>query len=236
MGKTAQELGQEILAHVAKGPWVANESYVRQLLDAGAALEEKDKDGNTPFLLAALHGLPIVAKVLFDRGADINVVNNHGDGVLHFTLPDPPQGDDRSREDFLPIADLALANGVKVDTVNRMGQTPLIVAAKEGLYHYVRDILSRNPDLDQVDWEKKNALQHAQGNENFRKSAELIQQTCADRDARREREAAAQAVAELRQEVQAIVGVMESGTKTTTAPNTARFSRHALKKGLPHGA
>lgn len=228
-GKTPQELGQELANHVAKGEYAIFIDHVKMLVEAGATLEERDAKGNTPLLSAALHGYPDVAEYLYKQGADINAVSPKGNGILHYTLPKP--GMDRGTDEFHPIADMALADGnFKVNQVNDMKQSPLTIAAKEHLRNYVQVLVDMGADLDQVDWEKKNALQHAQTGSNGEPTAKVIEKALADRETRCKMEAQQRAMDELRQEVSAIVGIVGKGSgQQHIAPATAKFKARKIE-------
>ena len=58
------------------------ENVAKVLIAAGADLNAKDKDGNTPLRWAALHDHGDVAKMLIDAGADINAKANNGRTAL----------------------------------------------------------------------------------------------------------------------------------------------------------
>jgi ankyrin repeat protein len=228
-GKTPQELGQELANHVAKGEYAIFIEHVKILVDAGATLEERDAKGNTPLLSAALHGYPDVAEFLYKRGADINAVSPKGNGILHYTLPHP--GMDRGSDEFHPIADMALSDkSFNVNVVNDMKQSGLTIAAKEHLRNYVQQLVDLGADLDQVDWEKKNALQHAQSGSNGEPTVKVLETALAERDVLRKMEAQQRAIEELRQEVSAIVGIVGKGSgQQHSAPATARFKARKIE-------
>ena len=52
------------------------------MLDGGADIDQKDSDGNTALIFAILNTHYDVAKLLIDRGADLNIVNKDGRGAL----------------------------------------------------------------------------------------------------------------------------------------------------------
>ncbi|MCJ7663890.1 MAG: ankyrin repeat domain-containing protein, partial [Desulfobacterales bacterium] len=59
---------------------------VRASLDQGANVNAKDEDksGYTALISAAMNGLTDVAKVLLDKGADVNIKDNYGGTALEY--------------------------------------------------------------------------------------------------------------------------------------------------------
>ena len=55
---------------------------VKQLLDQGVPVDEKDKEGNTALMKAILHGQTEVVKLLIDKGALFDAVDARGDSAL----------------------------------------------------------------------------------------------------------------------------------------------------------
>jgi len=60
-----------------------NVDVIRQHIEAGSDLNEKDAYGSTPLLIAATFGRADVAEALIEAGADLNVTNNDGATALH---------------------------------------------------------------------------------------------------------------------------------------------------------
>ncbi len=56
---------------------------------------------------------------------------------------------------------ILLGVGANVNTANNEGDTPLILAAREGLIKITRILLTRHPDLDHINTQKKTAEQEA---------------------------------------------------------------------------
>jgi ankyrin repeat protein len=53
------------------------------LIDAGANINAKNKDGSTALITTAAFGKTKVAEVLIKSGADLNITNNDGSTALH---------------------------------------------------------------------------------------------------------------------------------------------------------
>jgi CubicO group peptidase (beta-lactamase class C family) len=60
-----------------------NIEAVRQHIEAGSDLDEKDAWGSTPLIIAATFGRTEVAAALIDAGADLDLTNNDGAPALH---------------------------------------------------------------------------------------------------------------------------------------------------------
>ncbi|XP_059756740.1 fibronectin type 3 and ankyrin repeat domains protein 1 isoform X2 [Balaenoptera ricei] len=59
-----------------------NQKVASLLIDAGADVNMKDKDGKTPLMVAVLNNHEELVQLLLDRGADASVKNEFGKGVL----------------------------------------------------------------------------------------------------------------------------------------------------------
>lgn len=56
---------------------------IRQHIEAGSDLNEKDQYGSTPLIIAATFDKTEVAQALIEAGADLNITNNDGGTALH---------------------------------------------------------------------------------------------------------------------------------------------------------
>ncbi|XP_049646410.1 fibronectin type 3 and ankyrin repeat domains protein 1 [Suncus etruscus] len=59
-----------------------NQAVASLLIDAGADVNKRDKDGKTPLMVAVLNNHEELVQLLLDRGADASVKNEFGKGVL----------------------------------------------------------------------------------------------------------------------------------------------------------
>lgn len=110
----AKSISAELVTAIRNGDAQA----IGKLLDGGADVNARDKDGNTPLILAALHAGPECIELLLKKGADVNAVNNGGATALiraatHF---------DKAR--------LLVVSGATVRVKTGLGNTPLILAAR----------------------------------------------------------------------------------------------------------
>ncbi len=76
--KKRNTLSQRFLTAARNGA----QEEARALLKRGANIEARDKDGNTPLILAAEHGWDSIVQDLIDAGADIHTKNNINHSAL----------------------------------------------------------------------------------------------------------------------------------------------------------
>ncbi len=60
-----------------------NLDAIRQHINVGSDLNEKDAYGSSPLIVAATFGKTEVARALIDAGADMKITNNEGSTPLH---------------------------------------------------------------------------------------------------------------------------------------------------------
>jgi hypothetical protein len=99
-----------------------------RLLDRGADIEARDRDGYTPLLIAARNGTTDVLQVLLSRGAAPNARDKRGRTALHWTA-------ELNRPQHLK---LLLAHGADVSAEDGRGLTPLDLAVRHHRRHAER--------------------------------------------------------------------------------------------------
>src|SRR4051795_1464566 len=106
---------------------------VGKLIEAGADVNARDAEGNTPLILAAFYAGPRCVEVLLEKGADPNAANRAGVTALI-----------RAATDYEKTC-LLIAAGAKVGVRTAdLGNTPLILAARRaGNSRTVRLLLER---------------------------------------------------------------------------------------------
>ena len=115
----------------------------RMLIERGADLSAKNKDGETPLHLASQAGQVEVACMLIERGADPSARNNDGETPLHLAS--------RSRQ--VEIARMLIERGADLSVQNKDGDTPLhralagsFILYKAGNVEIVRMLIERGAD------------------------------------------------------------------------------------------
>ncbi|KAK1765274.1 ankyrin repeat-containing domain protein [Phialemonium atrogriseum] len=125
-GVIAVELAQkwpgvgEILLLRAAGE--GHEAVVKLLLEGGASVDAKDRDGQTPLWRAAWGGHEAVVKLLLEGGASVDAKDQDGQTPLWRA----------AGEGHEAVVKLLLEGGASVDAKDQDGQTPLWWAAREG--------------------------------------------------------------------------------------------------------
>jgi len=123
---------------------------VRQLLEAGAAVDAVNKRGQTPLLVAVGDGgnQPAqraarrqIARLLLAAGADVNAANREKMTALHLALARQRGG----------MVGLLLEAGADVNAVDRWGRVPLHWAALAGDRKSVLELTRRGAAVGAVD-------------------------------------------------------------------------------------
>jgi ankyrin repeat protein len=135
---------------------------LRKALDAGAAVEARDAEGNTPLMLAAVYGDVPCMKLLVERGAEVNTRNAAGATPLMRASFDADK------------VQLLLARGAEVNAHSGLGNTALMLAARlRDSHRTVEALLSRGADPNATNlWGATALMAAAAGGDN--RSIELL--------------------------------------------------------------
>lgn len=111
---------------------------VRELLGAGAAIEERTADGFTPLQLAAYFGAPAATEVLLGAGADVHAVADNPMRIqpLHAAAAGR----------HAAVAAQLIRAGADVHATQSHGYTPLHSAARNGDAALVEALLAAGAD------------------------------------------------------------------------------------------
>ena len=104
-------------------------------------VDYKGKHGIRPLHIAARRGLLGIAKLLIDKGADINAGDAAGETPLHFAAANG------QRE----VAKLLIDKGAKVSAATKFGGTPLHRAAKMGHREIAELLLDKKAEVNAKD-------------------------------------------------------------------------------------
>ncbi|GAB9476193.1 Tkl protein kinase [Globisporangium polare] len=106
---------------------------VEVLLDHGASLEARDLD-RVPLLIACARDHIAIARLLIARCANVHVSDDSdGQTLLHIL----------ASIGSLAVAEVLLDSGANIDALDRLEQTPLIIAAQEGRLTMVKLLVAR---------------------------------------------------------------------------------------------
>lgn len=110
------------------------------ILDRGASVDGRSKDGWTPLMQASFAGHGTIIQQLIKAGADIEAREpRHGNTPLIIAAGVPRNLD--------AVTEL-LASGASVNAAAKDGRTPLLAAARRGLTPVIDLLLSEKPDVE----------------------------------------------------------------------------------------
>ena len=117
------------------------------LLEHGASVHVRDKNGKMPIHIASYYGLSRIVALLLKFGADVNAQDNDSMTPL-FSASQPPLGDDSK---ITKTAQLLLEHGASIHMQNKNGQMPLHTASHRGSPGIVSLLLKFGVDVDAQD-------------------------------------------------------------------------------------
>lgn len=140
-------------------------------LSGGEDVNKKDKDGNTPLMLAARHGDLGIVQALVKKGADLKAKNKDGYDALcmlsNYSMPGSPITEKAGQasepigittEGHLKTAEYLVNEGADVNAKTNDGSTALMLAATLNKKDLVELLLSRGADVNAVDQQGRPAL------------------------------------------------------------------------------
>ncbi|HBE78043.1 MAG TPA: hypothetical protein DDW65_09740 [Firmicutes bacterium] len=144
--------------HLMSAASLAYTDIVKLLLDRGANINRQNNAGWTCLMQAAgdryrENNNRVLATMilLLDKGAGINILDNEGNMALKWALSNPER------------VELLLSKGAKLDVQNKMGETPLMLAAESGYAEVAEALLKKGANPDLQDLTGKTALMVAAG-------------------------------------------------------------------------
>ena len=130
---------------------------VQAMLDSGADVNAKDKDGWTPLLWAAYNGNAEVISVLLQAGADVNAKKNNGDTPLLSAV---------LREN-IELISVLLKRGADVNAKDDDGRTPLLSAVLRENIELISILIQAGADLNAKDNDGFTPLDLAEGGKHW---------------------------------------------------------------------
>ena len=154
----AKELGVKLIK-ACKGEEKKDVKEIKELIDMGADVNQKDETGKTALMMASIKGYKEVVEFLIQKGADVNQKDDYGWTALMWT----------SRKGRNEIVKLLIQKGADVNQKDYYGWTALIEASKRGHKEVVELLIQKGADVNQKDNNGQNAMMRAD-NEKIKKA------------------------------------------------------------------
>jgi ankyrin repeat protein len=146
--------------------WLEKVKNIQMMLEFDLDINEQDIEGMTPLMLEISQPFPVpnpnIVKLLLEKGADVNAVNNDGDtalimainksivnigAVIHQeTIEVPNLTIENMRKEWLSIVTLLLDAGAERETVNKDGLSAFNIAVSGGTVELVK-LINRKDDF-----------------------------------------------------------------------------------------
>ncbi|MBF2759918.1 MAG: ankyrin repeat domain-containing protein [Ectothiorhodospiraceae bacterium AqS1] len=137
-----------------------NTTLVRNLLDAGCALEKRNENRLTPLLMAVRSNYPDIVRLLLDAGAQVDAKDGGGNTALYLaSLYSAPSASYRARRAY--IVRMLLDAGARVDAKNGSGATALFYAARHESDIVLEMLLEAGAEVESKDDFDETALHFA---------------------------------------------------------------------------
>ena len=126
-------------------------SKIKDLIQRGANVDEKDRRGKTPLFFAVCGGQREIVEFLLSNAADVNVKDLDGITPLHHS----------ASCGNLKMTELLLAKGADIDVRDKWGGTPLHGAAEDGQKETASLLIKKGADANAKNKEGRTALHEA---------------------------------------------------------------------------
>ncbi|MDD5773688.1 MAG: ankyrin repeat domain-containing protein [bacterium] len=131
---TAIEFNSGLISAAEKG----DINTVKQLLDQGADINVKDRNGITALITAVWNSYTEIVKLLLEKGADVNAKDDYGRTVLMKAVEDGN----------IEIIKLLMDKGADINKKDIDGNTALILAGSFNRLEAVTLLLEKNADIN----------------------------------------------------------------------------------------
>jgi len=141
-----------------------SEAETKTLIDS-KLFDGRDREGNSPMMMAAMQGKVETCLLLLDQKSDLHMKDKKGNSAFMLAV----------NNGHLEMAQALLKRGALIDGANFVGQTPLMRAAYKGHAHLVRELLLQNADAKAKDQEGHDAIAYAKQAQH-EKVAEILEE------------------------------------------------------------
>ena len=130
--------GDTRLVHAARH---GREANVAALVAEGFDVNQPERFGGTPLLIAIEARHTELVTILIDAGADVSQADNIGHTPLYLA----------SKHGYIEIVAKLIDAGADVSQADNIGHTPLYLASKHGYIEIVAKLIDAGADVDQAD-------------------------------------------------------------------------------------
>ena len=157
--KIAKELGVKLIK-ACQGEEKKDVKEIKELIDMGADVNQKNETGKTALMMASIKGYKEVVEFLIQKEADVNQKDDYGWTALMWT----------SRKGRNEIVKLLIQKGADVNQKDYYGWTALMEASKRGHKEVVELLIQKGADVNQKDNNGQNAMMRANNDEKIKKA------------------------------------------------------------------
>jgi ankyrin repeat protein len=150
--KVGKQSQVDLNAAIIEAAKAAQFERVCELHEQGAAIDARDREGNTPLHFAAYRNSEPIARFLLDNNASIHAQGGKGRVPLHIA----------ALVGAIHVGPLLLdQKDADIDCRDADGNTPLHMAASQNKTDFMQFLLERNASFDARDNSQKTVLHHA---------------------------------------------------------------------------
>lgn len=138
--------------------WSENLKLVKLLIKAGAKVNEKNVNGDTPFHTSIPSD---IAKLLIKSGTNIQIKNEFGQTPLYIQVK-------QNKEDVYETVKCLIEKGANIQETDDLRRTPIHWACKGGNIELVRLIIEKGADIGCIDINEETPLHWAKNEETIK--------------------------------------------------------------------
>ena len=129
-----QELNKELHYAARRGLY----RWTKDSIKAGADVNARNQDGQTPLIVATLHEHIPIMEMLIDKGADVNCWDANHETALHHAV----------RKYSRNTMRVLIETGADVNAPNKYAETPLMLAVFSEIIEIVEMLINHGAEID----------------------------------------------------------------------------------------